>query len=289
MPIYVLYYFWLLVISASVLVLERLFPWRREQEVIREGFVQDLFWLVFNIQYMSWMLAILAVEFVAWFDSAFLHLGVPPPSSLRLVSDWPLWLQFVVFFVVRDFLEWNVHRWMHVFPRLWKVHQLHHSSEQLDWLATFRSHWGEVAVYRTVLYLPLVILGVNEGVIFSILVFALLIQELSHANLRWDYGPLRYVLNSPRFHAWHHADELHGKGGQNFGVTLVLWDWLFGTAYWPGRAQSPARYGFEGMERFPRSVWGRLWYPFLRNANSRSAVEPAAPVEVKEPAVLEKR
>jgi sterol desaturase/sphingolipid hydroxylase (fatty acid hydroxylase superfamily) len=177
----------------------------------------------------------------------------------------------VVFFVVRDFLEWNIHRLLHRVPWLWKFHQLHHSIEELDWAATFRSHWGEIIVYQTIVYLPLVVLGVSDGVVFAILVFTLLIQELSHANLRWDWGPLRYVINSPRFHAWHHAVELHGRGGQNFGVTLALWDWLFGTAYWPGPAESPSRYGFEGMNQYPGGIWQRLWHPFRRGPGARAA------------------
>jgi hypothetical protein len=71
MPLYLVFYFWLLVISAGVFVLERMFPWRRGQEVLRPGFVQDLFWMVFNTQYVSWMLALLAVHLVAWFNSGF--------------------------------------------------------------------------------------------------------------------------------------------------------------------------------------------------------------------------
>ena len=273
MPLYLVFYFWLLAISAVVFTLERIFPMRRDQEAIRDGFVQDLFWMVFNTQYMSWMLALLAVHVVGWLDATLLHLGLPTPASLKLITHWPAWLQFLVCFLIRDFLEWNIHRALHTVPCLWKFHQLHHSIEQLDWAATFRSHWGEIVIYQTLIYLPLVILGVSDGVIFTLLVVVLLIQELSHANLRWDWGPLRYVVNSPRFHAWHHAVELHGKGGQNFGVTLAVWDWLFRTAYWPGREKSPERYGFEGMQHYPASVWQRLWHPFMR------ARRPAAPPE----------
>ena len=93
MPIYLVFYFWLLVFSASVFVLERLFPWRREQEVLWPGFVQDLFWMVFNTQYVSWMLAVAAVHTVSWFNAAFLHASVPTPESLRLIAGWPAWVQ----------------------------------------------------------------------------------------------------------------------------------------------------------------------------------------------------
>ena len=87
MPLYLVFYFWLLVISAVVFALERLFPWRPHQEVIRPGFVQDLFWMVFNTQYISWMLAVLAVHTVSWFNAAVLHAGMPAPESLRLIAD----------------------------------------------------------------------------------------------------------------------------------------------------------------------------------------------------------
>jgi sterol desaturase/sphingolipid hydroxylase (fatty acid hydroxylase superfamily) len=76
-------------------------------------------------------------------------------------------------------------------------------------------------------------------------------------------GPLRYVINSPRFHAWHHDIELKREGGQNFGVNLTIWDWMFGTAHWPDDAEAPTRYGFEGIESFPKNFWGRLWSPFV--------------------------
>ena len=128
-------------------------------------------------------------------------------------------------------------------------------------------------IYQMVIYLPLVVLGVSDGVIFGILVFTLLIQELSHANLRWDFGPLRYILNSPRFHAWHHAVEMHGRAGQNFGVTLAVWDWLSGTAYWPGRSKDPARYGFESVQAYPTGIWRRMWQPFVRSKGAARETE----------------
>ena len=45
----------------------------------------------------------------------------------------------------------------------------------------------------------------------------------------------------------------------NFGIVLSLWDFLFGTAYWP-RRRPPERIGFPGMERFPAQLpWQMIW------------------------------
>lgn len=264
MPLYLKFYFWFLVVSALVFAVERIFSSVPKQPVFRAGFEQDLFWMVFNSQYASWMLAILGVHVVAWIDMTFLHWGLPRPDAVGLISGWPWALQFGVFFIIKDFLEWNIHRTLHRVPWLWELHKLHHSSERLDWLAAFRSHWGEIVIYKVVIFMPLVVLGVNSGVIFAILVLSLLIQELVHANLPWDFGRFRYLVNSPRLHAWHHTVEMHGRGGQNFGISLAVWDWLFGTVYMPGDGRPPARMGFDGLEQYPAGWWGRLWSPFVR-------------------------
>ena len=85
-------------------------------------------------------------------------------------------------------------------------------------------------------------------------------------------APERYLndsglLNSPRMHVWHHDIEQHGKGGQNFGIVLSVWDWLFGTAFWPERQNEPNNLGFQGMAQYPQSVSARIVYPFWK-ANS---------------------
>lgn len=262
MPVYLKFYFWLLLVSGVVFTLERIYPWRPRQGVLRREFVQDLFWMVFNGQYVSWGLALLTVHVVAALDAAYSQLGFRGFELARAIGTWPWWVQFGVFFVLKDLVEWNIHRGLHVVPWLWRFHRLHHSSEALDWAAAFRSHWGEIVIYKLLVYVPLVILGVDESVVFAMIVGSLVIQELSHANLAWDWGPLRYVFNSPRFHAWHHDVELHGRAGQNFGLNLAIWDWLFRTAYWPRHAESPTRFGLERATPFPSGIWARLWEPF---------------------------
>jgi len=264
MPIYLEVYFWLIAVSLFFFAWERFRPWRPKQEVLRKGFVQDVFWLVFNTQYMGWMLAVLTVELIALCDQALASIGVPTTEQAAVLAVWPLWAQFIFAFALKDFMEWNVHRLLHKVPWLWEFHKLHHSIEELDWLGAFRTHWGEIIIYRLVTFLPLVLLGVAPSVILVITVSMIAVQELIHANIRLELGPLKYVLNSPKFHAWHHDLKLHGRYGQNFAVCLSCWDFLFGTAYQSGNEEQPKRLGFHGMKSFPRAIWGRFVYPFYR-------------------------
>ncbi|WP_322770449.1 sterol desaturase family protein, partial [Frankia sp. Cr1] len=50
----------------------------------------------------------------------------------------PGWGQLAVVFVFRDLFAYFGHRALHRVPLLWRFHRIHHSSEQLDWLATSR-------------------------------------------------------------------------------------------------------------------------------------------------------
>ncbi len=264
MPIYAQYYFWLTAVSLFCFALERFAPWRREQKILRPGIWQDLFWLVFNGHYLGILMALVTGHVVRLFNTFLFELGLPVPESLALMAGQPLWLQFIVFLLLKDFVEWNIHRLLHNVPWLWELHKLHHSIRQLDWIGNFRFHWGEIIVYKTLAYLPLVILGIDGRVMLAIAVLWTLMLDLNHANIRLDWGPFRYILNSPKMHVWHHDVELHGKGGQNFGQVLSVWDWIFGTAYWPDDQEEPQKYGFKGMETYPASILKRLLYPFWK-------------------------
>ncbi|MEZ4746256.1 MAG: sterol desaturase family protein [Calditrichia bacterium] len=261
MPVYLQYYFWLIAVSLFCFAIERLSPWRKNQPVLREGIWQDLFWLIFNGHYLGLLLAIVTGKVVAVFNTFLFNAGLPVPESLALLSDYPLWAQFIIFFILKDFIEWNIHRMLHTIPWLWEFHKLHHSIEEMDWIGNFRFHWGEVVVYKTLSYLPLVILGVDGTVILIIAIIGTLMQDLNHANLPIDWGPFKYVFNSPKMHIWHHDVETYGKGGQNFGIVLSIWDWLFKTAYWPKDREEPEKLGFKGIDNYPKTLLKRIVYP----------------------------
>jgi sterol desaturase/sphingolipid hydroxylase (fatty acid hydroxylase superfamily) len=259
------YFFWLLVVSALCLILERIWPWRTRQKMVRRQFGQDLFWLFFNGHFLGILLAYVVAFVFTWALPA-----IDKAKSLNLIAEQPLWVQFCAYFLVKDFLEWGIHILLHRVPWLWEFHKVHHSIVELDWIGNFRFHWVEVIVYQGLTYLPLVILGVDARVILVIAVVATLIGHLNHSNINISWGPLRYIINSPRMHVWHHdrqwpADRPYGV---NFAICLSAWDWLFRTAHWPSSAQSPQqqppRLGFQGDERFPGSLVGRFFYPLSR-------------------------
>lgn len=258
------YFFWLMVVSVFCWVLERLAPWRPQQKAFRKQIAQDFFWLVFNGHYAG-----VAVGFIgAWMLQQLVPLlgkwNVPAPESIQLLAGSPWWLQFTVFLVFKDFLEYFVHILLHRVPALWEFHKLHHSIQELDWIGNMRFHWMEIVVYKSLTFLPLVMLGVKGSILLWLAIVSTLIGHLNHSNLNFRWGPFGYVINSPRMHVWHHDVILHGEYGKNFGVIFCLWDWLFGTAYLPAGKDQPEQLGFESMDRFPEGLLLRLIYPASR-------------------------
>ncbi len=259
------YVYTLIGLSLLVWMLELLFPWRRDQPIFRKDFWLDGFYLFFNYFLFS-LVAYNAVSQVAVkaFNDFLGLFGITNLVALN-VANLPDWSQLLILFVVRDFIQWNIHRLLHHSPRLWAFHKVHHSVEQMGFAAHLRYHWMETVVYRTLEYLPLAMIGFGLKEFFIVHLFTLAVGHLNHANLYLPIGRLRYVFNSPQMHLWHHAEELppHNREGVNFGLTLSVWDYLFRTAYVPYEG-SHIKLGFRGVERFPNTFFGQLLYPFRK-------------------------
>ncbi|MFZ9237007.1 MAG: sterol desaturase family protein, partial [Algoriphagus sp.] len=252
------YFWWLIGISLVVWGLELAFPWRKNQAAIRTDFWLDGFYMFFNFFLFS-LIGYNAVSNVAVSAfSDFLGLfGIENLVAIQ-VASWPVWSQFLLLFVVADFIQWNVHRWLHHSPWLWEFHKVHHSVEEMGFAAHLRYHWMETIVYKSVQYLPLAMIGFGLDDFFILHLVTIVIGHLNHANVKITYGPLKYVFNNPVMHLWHHAKEVPvGSHGVNYGISLSLWDYLFGTAYIPNEnANEPL--GFEQVETFPKTFWQQL-------------------------------
>jgi sterol desaturase/sphingolipid hydroxylase (fatty acid hydroxylase superfamily) len=77
---------------------------------------------------------------------------------------------------------------------------------------------------------------------------------------------MRIIFNSPEVHLWHHAWDLPDSHpyGINFGITLSLWDYIFGTAVVP-KIDGEVKLGFDNLEKFPKTFLGQLIYGFGKN------------------------
>lgn len=181
------------------------------------------------------------------------------------VAGWPKGLQLLLMFLVADFIQWNVHRMLHKVPSLWEFHKVHHSVKEMGFAAHLRFHWMETIIYKSIQYIPLAIIGFGIQDFFLVHIFSVAIGHINHANVYVTYGPLKYLLNNPAMHIWHHAKHLpDGSAGVNYGISLSLWDYLFGTVYLPSNGRD-IELGFSKDENFPDRFFSQISYPFLKS------------------------
>lgn len=262
------YFYGLILISLVVWGLEMVFPWRKNQPIIRKDFWLDTFYMFFNFFLLNLIVLIALSNTAALFFNDILSIINLSIADFQLfeINAFPYWARLLVFFVIIDFVQWFTHTLLHKYEFLWNFHKVHHSVKQMGFAAHLRYHWMEPVLYNSMKYIPLAIMGGFSAQDVAIVhFFNIAIGHLNHANINWDYGVLKYILNNPKMHIWHHAKELPEgrKNGVNFGITLSIWDYLFKTNYIPYSGRD-LELGFEGDENFPKDFLKQEFYPLSK-------------------------
>ena len=253
------YFYGLIIISAVVFLLEIMFPWRKNQPIIRQDFWLDIFYMFFNFFILNLIIVIALSNVSAQILNDFLSIFNWQLASIQVfdLTNQPKIIALTTFFIVSDFIQWLTHRLLHRVPMLWRFHKTHHSVKQMGFAAHLRYNWVEPIIYKSILYIPLALIGgfaIQD--VFIVHFFTIAVGHLNHANLGWDYGFLKYIFNNPKMHIWHHTKSMPTKYGVNYALTLSLWDYLFGTNYVPHDGRDN-ELGFDGDERFPKNFIGQ--------------------------------
>ncbi len=154
--------------------------------------------------------------------------GIPAiPQSFWQGMPWLV--VAVVGIVAKDFADYWCHRALHT--RIgWPIHAVHHSDTHVNGFTAFRVHLLEVVTMKVFYIVLLTWIGIPTGLIVAAYVVASLHTAYVHFELDIDHGPFNWLIASPRFHRWHHADapEAYGK---NLANMIPLFDLMFGTYY----------------------------------------------------------
>ena len=183
-PTWKSYFWWLIAVSLFFLVLEVIIPWRKKQAAMRKDFWLDGFYMFFNFFIFSLIIYNAASKVVVnMFNDGIIALSGFDLQAFNPMNTWPLWIILIVGFLVRDFVQWWIHRLLHRSEKLWEFHKVHHSVEEMGFAAHLRYHWMENIVYRTLEYIPLALLGIGLHDFFIIHIFTLAWGHFNHSNI----------------------------------------------------------------------------------------------------------
>jgi sterol desaturase/sphingolipid hydroxylase (fatty acid hydroxylase superfamily) len=230
--------------------LERLFPTRR-QPALRSGWKMDIAYYAVGcfVGHVSDAMSVGGMLLLR--QASGFNFG-------HLAAGQPAWLQFFEIVLLADFLAYCFHRAMHQVPLLWRVHRVHHTSLHMDWLANVRLHPLDKIMGDCFQFIPIFALGFGAGPVLAYTIFLGFQGFFNHSNIRFSFGPLRWVIANPQFHHWHHCNDLKYLN-RNFSPHLVIFDHLFGTFYLPPDRREPDSYGIP--EEIPERFWEQMISP----------------------------
>jgi sterol desaturase/sphingolipid hydroxylase (fatty acid hydroxylase superfamily) len=247
---------WLAILVAVFVPLERFFA-VHPRKMFRKGIGTDLCYYFLNSLLPAMLLSV-PVGLLAWA----VHRAVPAPI-LAATAALPLWARVLAGLVAGEVGYYWGHRWSHEIPFLWRFHSVHHSAEEVDFLVNTRAHPVDMVFGRFCSLVPIYVLGLSGPTASAGSLVAVLVTLIGtvwgffiHANLRWRFGPLEWVVSTPAFHHWHHTKT--GPLNRNYASTLPWLDRIFGTHYLP-REDWPESYGIKA--KLPDTLTGQLAYP----------------------------
>lgn len=184
------------------------------------------------------------------------------PGILRLTATRPLldashlpfWLGLCVFVLTMDLGEYLFHRAQHAIPWLWKLHSLHHSDPNMSATTANRHFWGD-PILKSVSIWPAAAALVHPGPeMLAVYLWMGLWHTITHSNVKFSFGPLSWLLNSPAYHRRHHSsDPAHYNS--NFAALFPIFDLLSGAYH------RPDCYPETGLDQRPGNILQAAIWP----------------------------
>ncbi|MCU1286016.1 MAG: Fatty acid hydroxylase superfamily protein [Acidobacteriales bacterium] len=245
----------LIFFSAVFVPMERLFARHPEQAIFRQGWRTDIIYFLMSnllVGFTTLLTMKPAMVLFSWAVSA---------QFQSAVRSQPVVLQFLEVILIADLFQYWVHRSFHTWPSLWRFHAVHHSAEAMDWLAGSRLHLVDAVATRAIIFLPFYVLGFSQAALLAYVIVVSLQATFIHANVRFNFGPLRLLFATPQFHHWHHGADAEAID-KNFAVHLPALDLLFGTFHMP-KGEWPHAYGITNNP-VPEGYLKQMVYPFRK-------------------------
>jgi len=137
-------------------------------------------------------------------------------------------VQCLLGYLAVDFMGWFHHVVRHKVSVFWEFHVFHHSQRSMNPFSNERVHPFDWLFANSIKFIPAFFFANSFQIILGYIVIHRFLDHLNHSNVRTNLGWFRYVLVTPQSHRVHHS-VLPEHADCNFGVSLSIWDHLFGT------------------------------------------------------------
>ncbi len=195
---------------------------------------QDYLMIIFNrslfaLLSIGWFVITISISLQVFH---FLQLFGETTELNSVANNWTILVVYtVILFLLDDGSRFLLHRVMHKYDFLWRIHQMHHSATKLtpeSVLYQLRS----TLIHGTCAGCSFYFLGFQAdsaqiwGATIWVVAFNILGANLRHSHIKINYGVFEKLLISPSQHQAHHGVKTMNS---NFGAVLSIWDRMAGT------------------------------------------------------------
>eukprot|EP00249_Psilotum_nudum_P000702 c12797_g1_i1 orf=380-1291(+) len=150
-------------------------------------------------------------------------------TSLPLPSVGEILAQVVVYFLIEDYGNYWIHRWLHSNWAYNKIHHVHHEfTAPISFTAPY-AHWAEVLLLGIPSFIgPLVVPG--HMVTLWLWIALRQIEAIeTHSGYDFPWTPTKLVpfYGGSEYHDYHHF--IGGKSQSNFASVFTYCDYIYGT------------------------------------------------------------
>ncbi|CAA0842284.1 Methylsterol monooxygenase 1-1 [Striga hermonthica] len=150
-------------------------------------------------------------------------------TSLPLPSLWEILLQLGVYFIVEDYTNYWIHRFLHGKWGYEKIHKVHHEYTAPIGFAAPYAHWAEVLILGIPSFLgPAMVPG--HIITFWLWIALRQIEAIeTHSGYDLPWTPTKYIpfYGGPDYHDYHHY--VGGQSQSNFASVFTYCDYIYGT------------------------------------------------------------
>ncbi|KAL9246785.1 hypothetical protein vseg_020278 [Gypsophila vaccaria] len=150
-------------------------------------------------------------------------------TGLPLPSGWEMVSQLIVYFMVEDYTNYWIHRFLHGKWGYENIHKVHHEYTAPIAFAAPYAHWAEVLILGIPSFLgPAMAPG--HMITFWLWIALRQIEAIeTHSGYDFPWSPTKYI---PFYGGAEHHDYHHYVGGQsqsNFASVFTYCDYIYGT------------------------------------------------------------
>ncbi|RZC57798.1 hypothetical protein C5167_005102, partial [Papaver somniferum] len=147
-------------------------------------------------------------------------------TGLPLSSGWEMVMQLLVYFLVEDYTNYWLHRWLHCKWGYDKIHSVHHEYVAPIGFAAPYAHWAEIVILGIPTFLGPAMVPGHMITFWSWIILRQMEAIETHSGYDFPWTPTKYIpfYGGSEYHDYHHyvVDKVRATSHQYSLIAITF-------------------------------------------------------------------